>query len=83
MARRGQRVVAVAEIRRQIVGSGDVRSAIKFQNDVNALIAAVADLDMVPQGPLLPPPRPVVAEARRRSRHAAVDAMFSGMIQLR
>ena len=77
MARKGQRVIALAEIRRQLTGSGDVRSAIKFQNDVNALIAAVADLDLVAIGGLLPPPRPAVREERRRQRHASVDTMFS------
>jgi hypothetical protein len=82
MAQRGQRVIALAELRRELLGSGDVRSTIKFQNDINALIAAVADLDMVPLGPLLPAPRPVITESRRRLRPVSVDTLFSGTAPL-
>lgn len=33
------------QVRAQVLGPEDLKAAIEFQNDVNALLAAVSDLD--------------------------------------
>lgn len=53
---RGQ-VVAVKDLREQIVRPGDLRNEIGFQNDINILLAALDDGDVVwnSEAPMLSP----------------------------
>jgi hypothetical protein len=44
MARTGERVVRVSEVRGELVDGADLRDVIGFQNDVNALIGSLARL---------------------------------------
>jgi hypothetical protein len=92
MARHEQRVMPASKIRSELTAPGDVRSAVAFQNDVNALIALVAQIEEArapgpggaqqvigfeaPFGFL--PPRPIDLGQRKRSRQAeaAVEALI-------
>jgi hypothetical protein len=49
----GQKVVAASALRGLFTSGGDLKEAIAFQNDVNALIAEVSRLDTVQETPAL------------------------------
>ena len=52
-------VVAVKDLREQLVRPGDLRNEIGFQNDINILLAALDDGHVVwnPEAPMLSPDR--------------------------
>jgi hypothetical protein len=43
--------VAAARVRQALVGDGDIRAEIDFQNDINAMLAAIEDGSSLAVGP--------------------------------
>ena len=78
----------VGEVRQRLIGTADVRDQVAFQNDVNALLAAVGDLEStrseLPHGieatfGLLPARPQAVAGDGRPARTRAVLAHMADL----
>jgi hypothetical protein len=47
--------MAAARVRRALVDEGDIRAEIDFQNDINAILAAIDDGSSLPEGDAVSP----------------------------
>ena len=67
MTRAGSSFVMAGSVRRALVGSGDIRAEIEFQNDINGLLARL-DESTTPLEALSPPTQPVLGLEQEAAR---------------